>query len=233
MILQNLRPPRLLYVRDVSARPRPAALLACLLGAIALAAPAEAAKQISVQGRVTTDKGEPLADWPVELVATQRYMEFRSFSSGGKVAEVASTRTDARGYYTFDLERQRGWHYLFLRYADPKRTDNVRFLRPEVVEITADVRRGRLAEVPLTVRYHPDWSEVQRRLAEAGGEGTPRGRVLRALGLPEKRVQTESGDEEWWYFTHGIMYTFRGDEGIGMHRFEPVPPPPDGEASGR
>jgi len=195
---------------------------------LASATHAEAARRISVQGRVVTDAGEPLGNWPVTLIATQRFIEIRSFTSGGRIQTVAETTTDAHGFYSIDVDRKRGWHYLFLRYSDPERTDGVQFAKPDAVEITADVRRGRVAEAELVVRYHPDWPEVERRLADVGGKSTPKGKILRQLGLPEKKVQNGSGEEEWWYFTHGVMYVFRGSEAVGSRQFEPVQPPAGG-----
>ncbi len=192
---------------------------------ILLAAPAQAEKRVVVNGRVLAETGEGMASWPVSLLATQRYVEISTYTSGGKVTEVAATATDANGYFTFDVPRKRGYHFLFIRLSDSGRLDTVRYLKPADIEITAQVRRGGLASVEAFIKTHPDWPEVERRIAEAGGDLTPRGRILRSIGLPEKTSQSEAGEEEWWYFTRGVVYLFRGAEAVGSRRFDPVVPP--------
>ena len=198
---------------------------------IFLATPVHAEKRVVVNGRVLAATGEGMASWPVSLLATQRYVEISTYTSGGKVTEVAATSTDANGYFSFDVPRKRGYHFLFLRLSDPARLDAVRYLKPADIEITAQVRRGGLATVEATIQNHPDWPEVERRITEAGGELTPRGRILRSLGLPEKTAQSEAGEEEWWYFTRGVVYLFRGPEPVGSRRFDPVVPPGGASAS--
>ncbi|HKY31603.1 MAG TPA: hypothetical protein VJV23_03620 [Candidatus Polarisedimenticolia bacterium] len=206
------------------------ALLAILAAA---ATPAGAAGvRVTAQGRVLGPDGSPMAGWPVQLIGTQRYLEFKQRTSGGAVATVARTATDANGYYSIDVPRQRRFQFWFLRFHDAAHLDTIKYLPPADVEITADVRRDRAARVETAVRHHPDWEEVERRVAAAGGESTQRGNILRTLGLPEKSSRDEvSGVEEWWYFTKGIVYTFRGGEPVGSRRFEPVTPP--GSAPGR
>jgi len=190
-------------------------------------------KRVVVQGRVLSAEGQGMAGWPVHLIGTQRYVELRSYTSGGAVAELAGATTDENGYYSFDLPKNRTYQYWFVRFMDKAHLDPVRWITPDDVEVTSDIRRGRVAQVDMTIRAHPDWAEVKRMIAEAGGEGTQRGRILRTLGLPEKQARDEAtGEEEWWYFTHGILYTFKDRKPTGSRRFEPVVPPPGGSAGG-
>lgn len=196
-------------------------VLACLC-----ANPVDAAKRIQVQGRVILESGEGLADWPVQLIATQRFFSFSKFSAGGKVVTVARTRTDADGYFTFDVARKRGYRFWFLRFLDPSTFDTVKYRVPADREITEEIRHGRIASLEETILYHPDWPEVERRIKEAGGEATPQGKILRSLGLPEKSTPLTSGEVEWWYFTKGIVYTVRGSRVVGSRWFEPVTAPP-------
>jgi len=195
--------------------------------------PLRAARRLVVQGRVTSPSGSAMAGWPVSLIGTQRYIEFSRYSSGGQVATLASGTTDENGYFSFDLPKARGFQYWFVRFADKEHLDPVRYRTPDDVEVTTDVRRGRVAQVQMTIKDHPDWAEVERLISEAGGESTQRGGILRTLGLPEKRSRSEStGEEEWWYFTKGVLYTFRDGQPSGIRHFEPVAPPPAGAASG-
>jgi hypothetical protein len=185
-------------------------------------------RHIVVQGRIMSASGEAMPGWPVQLIATQRYLELSRHTSGGAVATLARAVTDESGYYSIDIPRDRRYQFWFLRFADPERLDTVKYLPPEDHEITAMARRGRVASVQTTIRLHPDWPEVERRVAEAGGPSTEKGRILLTLGLPEKAVpaaSSGSGPEEWWYFTKGILYTFHGGGPSGARRFEPVRPP--------
>ncbi len=211
----------------------PALLLALLTTLLAPVTGARASGQrIMCQGRVLSQAGQGMADWPVILIGTSRYLEIGKHTSGGEVATLARTSTDENGYYSIDIPRERRYHYYFLRFADSSKLDPVKYSIPDDVEISAEARRGRLAQVDLTVRLHPDWPEVERRIAEAGGVDTPKGKILRKLGLPEKSVMDRSsGEEEWWYFTKGVLYTFRGSEPTGTRNFEPVSPPPGGAGS--
>ena len=194
-----------------------------------LGGPAASEKRVTAQGRLISEKGEPLAGWPVTLIATQRYVEFSKFTSGGDIVTAASGLTDAGGYFSLDVPKDRRFQFWFLRFIDPATFDAVRFQAPGDLEITADARRGRVAQVELTIKFHSDWAEVERRISAAGGETTPKGKILRTLGLPEKLAAGEaSTEEEWWYFTKGIVYIFRGAEPIGSRHFDPVKPPPGG-----
>lgn len=186
-------------------------------------------KRIVVQGRILSSSGEGMAGWPVQLIATQRYLELSRHTSGGAVSAMARAVTDAGGFYSIDVPRDRHYQFWFLRFVDPAQLDTVKYLPPEDQEITAMVRRGRVAAVETTIRTHPDWPELERRIEGAGGPSTEKGRILRTLGLPEKTVpgapSGPAAQEEWWYFTKGILYMFRGAEPAGTRRFEPVKPP--------
>ena len=221
----------------VSRSTRFAVLVACGLAFFVAASggsPAASARALRAQGRVVDETGTGKGDWPVSLIATQRFVELKRFHSGGEVTVVAQTRTDAQGYFRFDLERARGYHYWFLRFTDPSHLDPVVWLPTADIEITRDAKRDRPASVDVRVRHHPDWPEVERQIVQAGGEATSRGKILRTLGLPEKdSLDPVTGDQEWWYFTKGVMYTLRGGIPSGLHRFDPVLPPPAVHADGR
>ena len=212
-----------------------AALTAAILLVLQAAAggqPLAAGKRVGAQGRVLTATGEGMPGWPVLLIGTQRYIELKRFTSGGSIGTVARVTTDANGYFSIDVPKDRHYQFWFLRFAEPGQIDPVKYVIPEDVEITADARRGRVATLDKTIQMNPDWPEIERRIAEAGGESTEKGRILRTLGLPEKSVKDPSaGTEEWWYFTRGVLYTFSGTQPATQRKFEPVKPPSDREAN--
>ena len=203
------------------------ALAILTVGVIPLAQadnPVAREKRVVIQGRVLSETGEGLANWPVLMVATQRYLEFSKYSSGGDVLNAARATTDRNGYFSIDVPKTRGFQFWFVRLVDPGVFDTIKYLPPEDVEVTSEVRKGLVAQIETTVKFHPDWAEVERRIAQAGGPETPKGKILRSIGLPEKTVETPT-QEEWWYFTRGVVYNFRGDEPAGSRRFDPVKPP--------
>jgi len=222
-------------VRPASVRTRlhanPLLLAVVSLAFLSSAWAATGEKRITCQGRVVSEGGEALAGWPVSLIGTSRYVEIGKHTSGGDVATIVGVVTDENGYYAIDIPRQRRYHFYFLRFVDPATLDTVKYRVPADVEITAEARRNRVAAVDVTIGMNPDWPEVQSRIARAGGVETPKGKILRTLGLPEKSVTDgDSGEEEWWYFTKGILYTFRGAEPVGTRHFEPVAAPKNGGA---
>jgi hypothetical protein len=202
-----------------------AALIAALALCLAPAPPevlAAGEKRILVQGRLLDDKGAPLAGWPVSLIRTKRYVELTRKVIGGDVDLAARVQADKDGFFTIDIPRERGYQFYYLRFLDPEVFDPVQYVAPADWEITSTAKRGRLTQINKVIAHTPDWDELQRRLESVGGETTTRGRVLRTIGLPEKTATTSDGAEEWWYFSRGIMYTFRGDQPVGEQRFEPV-----------
>ncbi len=203
-----------------------AILTVAVLPVVPAETPGAGEKRVTVQGRVLSESGEGLSGWPVLLVATRRYVELGKYSSGGEVLNAARATSDDNGYFSIDIPKERGYQHWFVRLMDPGDFDAVKYLPPEDIEITSQVRKGLVAQVETMIRFHPDWPEVEERVARAGGPDTPRGRILRSIGLPEKTVHGDvPGVEEWWYFTRGIVYNFRGEEAAGSRRFDPVMPP--------
>jgi hypothetical protein len=205
---------------------------AILASAAAGASPAGAAeRRIHVQGRVTDPEGRGLPGQPVRLFKTRRGIELPRFTSGGQVAEAARVATDAGGFYEIDVPRDRSFDDFYLRFHDPASFDRVQFLVPADREITHDLKRGGAIQVDVVLARRPDWPEVARRI-EAAGADSPKGRILRSLGLPEREGPGTGPDgprEEWWYHSQGVVYFFRDGRAAGFRRFEPVPPGP-GEA---
>ena len=201
------------------------AAAAFIAAAVLAAAPAGAdGRRIQVEGRLTDPDGNGLAGQAVRLFKTQRGFAVERFAAGGKIGEAARAETDANGYYRIDIPRDRSFDDFYLRFYDPQSFDQVRFLLPADREITRDLKRGEPLRVDVAFRWHPQWAEVERRLG-AAGEDSPQGRVLRALGIPEREGLGEGPDgprEEWWYYSHGVVYFFRDGRAAGFRRFDPV-----------
>jgi hypothetical protein len=201
----------------------PAPIAMALLAAVF--APLQAAERVvHVQGRILDPDGSGLERQTVRLFKTRRGFEVGGFSSGGQVAEAARVETDRQGFYEIRIPRDRSYDHYFLRFYDPQRFDRVRFHLPDDREITRDLRRREVLRVDVTLRWHETWPDVRRRL-DAVGEDSPKGRVLRTMGLPETESTARGPEglrEEWWYHTRGVVYFFSSGKASGFRRFEPV-----------
>lgn len=207
---------------------RAVALVALTLAStLALAGAVRAAERmIHVQGRVVDPSGQGVAGSPVRLFKTRRSLDLGRFSSGGQVTEATRTLTDENGYFEIEIPRDRTYDDYFLRFHDAGSFDRVKYMLPDDREITRELRRGSPLILEQTLQYHPQWEEVQDRIRSVGAD-SPRGRILRSMGIPEREMMGTGPDgprTEWWYHTRGVVYFFRDGEAAGYRRFEPVKP---------
>ncbi len=205
-------------------RALPAVLGALLTFLLFGPAPEAGVPTIHVQGRVLSPDGHGVPGQSVRLFKTRRSLALGRFSSGGQIAEAARATTDEHGFYEIRIRKDRAFDDYFLRFYDLSTFDSVRYRLPGDREITREIRRGGTLRIDVTLAWHDGWPEVRSRLEEVG-EDSPRGRILLAMGLPEseKRADGPSGlRDEWWYYSRGVVYFFRGREAAGSRRFEPV-----------
>lgn len=209
--------------------------MAALLAALTLAVPAAAAaeRMIIVQGRISDPEGRGVPGQSVRLFKTRREISLGRMNSGGQVAEAARVATDASGFYELSIPRDRSFDDFYLRFYDPNGFDSVQYQLPPDREITGDLKHGGTLRVDLTLQRAPSWPEIARRIGAAGAD-SPKGKILRALGLPEREGQGAGPDgprEEWWYHARGVVYFFRDGRPAGSRRFDPVTPSPAATAA--
>lgn len=213
-----------LPLRASSAR-RPIAIGLALLFAGAAASIA-AERKIQVMGRITGPDGNGIAGMSVRLFKTRRAIELPKFTSGGQIAEAARVSTDDSGYYEIHVPRDRAFDNYYVRFYDPATFDAVRYALPADREITKDLKRGEGLTIDVQIATRPEWPEVERRIEQLGAD-SPKGKVLRALGIPEHEMMGTGPDgprEEWWYHTRGVVYFFHDGKAAGMRHFEPLAP---------
>ena len=213
---------------------RPLAILALLSAGLAPGIPVQGAdRSIRVQGRITRPDGAGAAGQTVRLFKTRRGVTLPRFSSGGQVAEAARSRTDADGFYTIDVPRDRSFDDYWVRFYDPNEFDLVQYAVPQDREITNDLRRGETLRIDVTLALAPAWLEIRHRMDKLG-EDSPGSAILRVMGLPEREGMGEGPDgprEEWWYHSRGVVYFFRDGKPAGQRRFDPVVAQPLSAAS--
>ncbi|MCU0224771.1 MAG: hypothetical protein MUF27_12055 [Acidobacteria bacterium] len=123
---------------------------------------------------------------------------------------VASAVTDAAGFFSLALADADLEGSLLLRCGDPAKWDAIRYAPPVEYEVSTRVRRGRAAVFNCIPGDAAGWPELAREINRAGGLKSPRGKVLRAHGLPPETVTLVDGVIEWRY--PGAVFRFRGAE---------------------
>ncbi|MGH7380044.1 MAG: carboxypeptidase-like regulatory domain-containing protein [Candidatus Methylomirabilales bacterium] len=201
--------------------------LALILGVLMLlagCATARVAERRVLTGRVTDAEGRPVAGTPVLLVG--RDLGFALFTLGYEEMGRREARvlTDERGEYRIEVVPGQLGNNLYLFFYDREGFDHVRYARPAAADLTKPLKDEPHVVTNQTLRTHPDWLEVVR-LRQEYGPDSHRGRILRQMGLPERREATQSGGdlvEQWHYFSRGITYVLRNGELSGTHQFEPI-----------
>ena len=200
------------------------ALILGVLMVLAGCATARVAERRVITGRVTDAEGRPVAGTPVLLVG--RDLGFALFTLGYEEMGRREARvlTDERGEYRIEVVPGQLGNNLYLFFYDREGFDHVRYDRPEPVDLTKRLKDEPHVVINQTLRSHPDWPEVVR-LRQEYGPDSHRGRILRQMGLPERREATQSGGdlvEQWHYFSRGVTYVLRNGELSGTHQFEPI-----------
>lgn len=202
-----------------------AALLAVPPGALAQD-PQGGFPEIAIRGTIRDQAGQPLDGYPVRLIKTKTTLKLLHFSTGNQQEEYGRTQTDSEGRFELRVPRDPKFDYFYLRFYDPKSFDPVRYSVPADVNITKSFKTHPEIGVDAVIHDHPDWARVQGLLSEFG-PGSNRGRLLRSLGLPERRETFGDvpGKETWWYYAKGLCYQLQGDQVIKIRNFDPVLPP--------
>jgi len=214
--------------RPAAPSARPGLAAGVFLLALVVAGPpaASAERMIEVRGRITDPEGRGAPGQSVRLFKTRREISLGRMQSGGQIAEAARVATDADGFYHLSIPRDRSFDAFYLRFYDPNSFDSVEYRIPTDREITHDLKRQGTLRIDLTLERSSSWAEVSRRI-EALGADSPKGKILRALGQPEREGQGAGPDgprEEWWYYERGVVYFFRNGLPSGSRRFDPVTP---------
>jgi hypothetical protein len=182
--------------------------------------------EVVVRGTVTDQAGNPLADYPVRLLKTKTILNLLHFSTGSQQQEEARAQTDASGKFELKIVPDPKYDYFYLRFYDAKTFDPVRYSVPGDKDVTRLLKSQPEVVVDEVIRDHPDWTRVEAMLREFGPDSN-RGRILRSLGLPERRetFAASPGREKWWYYAKGMCYELQSDEVMKIRRYDPVLPP--------
>ena len=186
----------------------------------------EATPQVVIRGAVRDESGAALASYPVRLIKTKTILNLFRLNTGSQQLEEGRVETGPDGTFELRLVPDPKYDYFYLRFYDPKTFDPVHYQVPGDVDITRRLKQNLEVVIQEVIRLHPEWPRVQELVAEFGADSN-RGKILRALGLPERRetLSGAPGRENWWYYAKGICYQLLSDDILRVRRYDPVLPP--------
>jgi hypothetical protein len=194
---------------------RSVALAAGLVAAAALQGrEARAARPetiVTVRGVVTDASGAAVAGHTVRLIKTRTIHKLKSPRSQDQGVEEKRAMTDGEGRFELEFALDPSFPAYFVRFFDPALFDAVKYLVPGDLEITRQSEKGGVVEAHVVLRLHPDWPQVKALIAEYGA-ASPRGQILRSLGLPKHKEDLGEGRELWVFEAAGVSYVIEGEK---------------------
>jgi len=174
-------------------------------------------KEIEVRGRVTDATGAAVPGHSVRLLKARTIVHLGTFKKRDQNVEELSSTTDAHGFFEFDFPIDKKFRYYYLRFYDPDDFDAIKYRLPADKDISSKARKGRAVQADVVLDLQPGWPEVEALVREYGA-GTQRAQILRALGLPSRRVPQGPGRELWEYDAAGIAYLIEGGKVLETRR---------------
>ncbi|MGD8375799.1 MAG: hypothetical protein PVF68_06640 [Acidobacteriota bacterium] len=189
----------------------PILLLVLAVAGTVLAAPAP---RLEIRGRIVDASGDGVADVAVRFLQARRDFQVLTWEYADQIEQALVARTDEHGFYEATLAPDPEYRFFWLRFYDPETFDAVRYALPPDLDITDQVRSGRPVIRTVELQDDPRWPEVQAWLERLGPD-SPRGKIVRRLGIPDRREQAD-GVESFWYQSASAVYRFRDGQFIGQ-----------------
>lgn len=187
-------------------------------------------KQVDVRGRVVDATGAAVPGHAVRLLKARTIVNLGTFKKSEQNVEELSATTDAHGFFEFNFPLDKKFRYYYLRFYDPDDFDAIKYRLPTDKDISSKARKGRAIQADVTLELQPGWPDIEALIREYGA-GTQRAQILRALGLPSRRVPQGPGRELWEYDAAGIAYLIEGGKVLETRRdFEAGESESDGSA---
>ena len=167
------------------------ALMICISMAVTVCA-------VELKGSVSDELGEPVANSPIYLVMKREVFNMLKFTYQTVESKTISVKTDERGLYQLKVNIDPYFNRFHL-YFHGEGYDYARFLRPEPADVTDSVKAGTETVVNRILKANPLWGDLQIVLGDLE-PGSPRRKILRQYGFPERRETREDGSEVWYYY---------------------------------
>lgn len=174
-----------------------------------------AAGAATIEGQVFDTSGEPLGDVDILVVQQRGGSIIPGLDRPTDEKTWARGKTDDKGFFRIDVQLPPRRGRVLVRIA-PDGWDDVRYVRPQDVNVTKPLRRHQWAAANFLVAETEDWPRVVREIRRVGGLDTDRGRVLRRHGLPAEREEAGEGSVVWAY--PGVSFVFRDGELVKTRR---------------
>ncbi|HET6278926.1 MAG TPA: carboxypeptidase-like regulatory domain-containing protein [Candidatus Polarisedimenticolia bacterium] len=202
-------------------RPAAITLLALCLGVAVAVVPhglqAQEMESIQVRGRVTDATGAAVPGHSVRLLKSRTIVNLGTFKKRDQNVEELSSTTDAHGFFEFKFPLDKKFRHYYLRFYDPDDFDLIKYRLPADKDISSKARKARAVQADVILELQPGWPEVEALIRQYG-PGTQRAQILRALGLPSRRVPQSPGREVWEYDAAGIAYLIEGEKVVETRR---------------
>lgn len=210
-------------------------LLVALLAALATpvaALPAWFAKNdhVDVSGIVTAPSGQGIENLEVVLEMIRETRDLRSirFRKVERDRTPVSARTDATGAFQLTSPWSRYYNHLELVVGlTVQGPGGAHFQELERVDVTARLKRGGAAVIPMVVRNHDFVTQYRAFVATVAS--ADENRTFTEQGRPDRVENLTVGAERrraWWYFSLGRVYRFVDGRLAEVESFEPVAPIP-------
>ncbi|MFC1491350.1 hypothetical protein ACFLQ0_02035 [Nitrospinota bacterium] len=191
-------------------------------GSPAIKAAAGKPGRFVIAGLVADAAGMPVSQLPVRVLSSTRPLQADP-RLGSKFSRLlVSGETASDGTYRFVVPIQPGARRYYLSFYATGRFDDVRFARPDRIDITSRVKPGGSFLFDYRLAFHGAWVRVQETL-KAYPKNSAKAHIIRRYGIAEEIRKAEGKKPEvWWYYSKGKKFDFRGEKIVGEKSFLPI-----------
>ncbi|MEE9276668.1 MAG: hypothetical protein V3V62_15290 [bacterium] len=164
-----------------------------------------------------------MAGVPALVLSSKRPVPLDPRLDNRALKVVASDRTGQDGLYRLRFDVNPKGVRFYLSFYVLGQFDEVRFARPDRIDITGLMARRNAILHDARLAIHGKWVEVQATI-KGLPKGSVKARIIRRYGIAEEihKKPGKSGGETWWYYAHGRSFTLRGGKILKETKVAPV-----------
>jgi len=174
-----------------------------------------------IAGFITDEAGMPVGQLPVRVSSSNVSLQSDPRFELKKRKLLASGLTASDGTYRVSLPLLGGRRKYYLSFYERGLFDEVKYARPNRIDITQRVTKGNSWLFDFKLSFHGAWSKVQETL-KAHPPSSPRANTIRRFGIAEEIRKGKENGEVWWYYSKGKRFDFEGDKIISEKSFLPI-----------
>ena len=176
-----------------------------------------------IAGMVLDAGGLPVAGVPTLVLSSKRPVPLDPRLDNRALKVVASDRTGQDGLYRLRFDADPKGRRFYLSFYVLGQFDEVRFARPDRIDITGLMARRSAILHDVRLAIHGKWAEVQETI-KGLPKDSAKARIIRRYGSAEEihKKPGKSGEETWWYYAHGRSFTLREGKILKETKFAPV-----------